>query len=293
MPEVPMAAHPNGTKHETFWEDARVDVGLAQKLSVLHDVIGRFDRVVVAYSGGVDSTFLMSAAWDTLGNDALAVTAVSPSLARTELTEARALANSRGWPHNIVTTRELEREDYARNSTDRCYWCKRELFDVLDPIARERSARVALGTVVDDLGDFRPGLRAAAEYEARQPLVDAGLTKAEVRALARAAGLPTAEKAASPCLASRIAYGIRVDAPRLRRVEAAEDFLRTLGFGICRVRDRGDHASVEVEADAVMRAMSLESQIVEHLSELGFAEIVIDPNGYRRGALNEPRSRIA
>src|SRR5918992_2459119 len=231
---IPMAAHPNGTAYQTFWEDAPVDVGLAQKQSVLHDVIGGFGRVVVAYSGGVDSTFLMSAAWDILGNDAIAVTALSPSLARAELSEAQALAKSRGWPHAVVTTHELEREEYARNSTDRCYWCKRELFDVLDPIAHERDARVVLGTVVDDLDDFRPGLKAAAEYGAGRPLVDAALTKAEVRELSHAAGLPTAEKAASPCLASRIAYGIRVESPRLRRVEAAESFLRMLGFGVCR-----------------------------------------------------------
>jgi uncharacterized protein len=268
-----------------------MDVGLVQKQAVLHDVLRRLERVVVAYSGGVDSSLLMSAAWDTLGNDALAVTAVSPSLARADLSDARELAESRGWPHEIVTTHELKREDYARNSTDRCYWCKRELFEVLEPIARELDARVVLGTVVDDLDDFRPGLRAAAEYGAGRPLVDAGLTKAEVRELSHAAGLPTAEKAASPCLASRIAYGIRVEAPRLRRVEAAERFLRILGFGVCRVRDRGDHASVEVEADAVARAMSLQSEIVEHLSDLGFAEVVIDPSGYRRGSLNEARSR--
>jgi pyridinium-3,5-biscarboxylic acid mononucleotide sulfurtransferase len=284
---IPMGAHPNGGASQTFWEDARVDVGLARKLSVLHDLLERMERVVVAYSGGVDSSFLMSAAWDVLGKSALAITAVSPSLARTELSEARQLAKSRGWPHEVVSTHELEREEYARNATDRCYWCKRELFDVLDPIAREHQARVVLGTVVDDLGDFRPGLLAAAEYGAGQPLVDAGLTKVEVRALSRAAGLPTAEKAASPCLASRIAYGVRVEAPRLRRVEAAESFLRSLGFDVCRVRDHGDHATVEVDVLSIPRAISLESKIAENLLGLGFTEVVIDPNGYRRGSLNE------
>jgi uncharacterized protein len=266
-----------------------MDAGLARKLSVLHDLLERTERVVVAYSGGVDSSFLMSTAWDILRDDALAVTAVSPSLARAELSDAKALAKSRGWPHKVVTTRELDREEYARNATDRCYWCKRELFEVLDPIAHERQARVVLGTVVDDLGDFRPGLVAAAEYGAGQPLVDAGLSKSEVRVLSRAEGLPTAEKAASPCLASRIAYGVRVEAPRLRRVEAAESFLRSLGFDGCRVRDHGDHASVEVDAHSVPQAFSFEPEIIEQLSRLGFEKVVIDPGGYRRGSLNLPQ----
>jgi pyridinium-3,5-biscarboxylic acid mononucleotide sulfurtransferase len=285
-----MAAHPNGGTSRTFWEDAHMDVGLVRKLTVLHDLLERMERVVVAYSGGVDSSFLMSAAWDTLGDDSLAVTAVSPSIARVELSDARALARTRGWPHQIVTTHELDQEEYARNATDRCYWCKRELFDVLDPIARERDARIVLGTVLDDLGDFRPGLVAAAVYGARQPLVDAGLSKEDVRELSSTAGLPTAQKAASPCLASRIAYGIRVDAPRLRRIEVAESFLRSLGFGVCRVRDLGDHASVEVDASTVPRAISLEPEIVEHLSGLGFEKVVIDRNGYRRGSLNQSQT---
>ena len=244
-------------------------------------------RVVVAYSGGVDSSFLASVAHDTLGADALAVTAVSPSLARRELDAATRLAAERGWNHRIVGTHEVAREEYARNDGDRCYWCKTELFEVLGPVAEELDAQMVVGTNVDDLGDYRPGLIAADEKNVMAPLVDARLTKSEIRALSDDAGLPTADKPASPCLASRFAYGVRVTPEGLRRIDAAEEFVRSLGFEIFRVRDHGDLARLEVPKDQIGRAVSLGETIDEGLKELGYRYVSIDLKGFRSGSLNE------
>jgi uncharacterized protein len=243
--------------------------------------------VVVAYSGGVDSAFLMAVAHEVLGEDAMAVTAVSPSLARRELTEAKALAAGRGWNHLVVGTHEVAREEYARNDPDRCYWCKTELFETLGPLAAERDAVICLGTNSDDLGGHRPGLRAATEHRIASPMVEAGLSKQEVRDLSRAMGLPTADKPASPCLASRFAYGVRVTAAGLRRVEAAEEAVRALGFEVLRVRDHGDLARLEVPADDIERAAARWSEIHHALVELGFTYVTLDLAGFRSGSLNE------
>jgi uncharacterized protein len=266
---------------------------LRTKRSDLTRLLIEMERVVVAYSGGVDSALLASAAHDALGDGALAVTAVSPSLAERELKAAADLADGQGWNHRIVKTRELEREEYARNASDRCYWCKTELFEMLAPVAEELRAEIAVGTNMDDLSDFRPGLAAADEKRVRTPLADAGMTKADVRALSAARGLPTADKVASPCLASRFAYGVRVTREGLRRVDRAEDVLRDLGFDVLRVRDHGDLARIEVSPSEIERVAALRSEIETELSGLGFKFVTLDLRGFRSGSLNaalaEPR----
>ena len=267
-------------------EDARVSSSDAKLASLCRD-LDSLGSVVIAYSGGVDSTFLGAVASERPDVDALLVTAVSPSLPRRELEGARALAASKGWNHRSVATTEVSREEYARNSSDRCYWCKDTLFETLEPIARARGAVVAVGTNVDDLGEHRPGLGAATRHGVRSPLVDAGLLKSEIRELSRRMGLPTADKPAGPCLASRFAYGVRVTPEGLRRVERAEETLHGLGFDVVRVRDEGSGARVEVDPEMVGKAVALEREITQRLLELGFPEVTVDRRGYRRGSLNE------
>ena len=264
-----------------------MDAEVIAKERVLDDILVGLERVVVAYSGGVDSAYLTARAHAVLGEQALAVTAVSPSLSTRELEGAQRLAAERGWRHDIVATQEVEREEYARNDPDRCYWCKTELFDVLAPIAGAREAAVLVGTNVDDLGDIRPGLRAARERSARAPMVDAGLTKNDVRRLSSALGLPTADKPASPCLASRFAYGVRVTSEGLARIERAEELVRGLGFEVFRVRDHGELARIEVEPDDFERAVVLRDRLEAHLSELGWRYVTLDLRGFRSGSMNE------
>jgi pyridinium-3,5-biscarboxylic acid mononucleotide sulfurtransferase len=264
-----------------------VDKGLGLKRAELHDLIAGLGSVVVAYSGGVDSSCLAAACHDALGSRSLAVTAVSPSLARRELDSATSIARRFMWNHRIVTTREFDREDYLRNDGDRCYWCKTELFDVLAPIARERGAAVLVGTNLDDLSDHRPGGVAAGEHGVLAPFVEVGLSKSEIRHLAKAAGLPTADKPASPCLSSRVAYGVRVTPERLRRIERAEDVLIGLGFEVLRVRDHGDLARVEVPIKDIDRAASLRDVIVSELRDLGWRYVTLDLGGFRSGSMND------
>jgi pyridinium-3,5-biscarboxylic acid mononucleotide sulfurtransferase len=245
------------------------------------------DGAVVAYSGGVDSTFLMHATHEALSDRALAITADSPALARKDLESAASIARSRGWRHEVVDTNELQRDGYTRNASDRCYWCKSELFDVIQPIALSLGAEVLVGTNLDDLSDHRPGIKAGRERDVMTPLADAGLTKIDVRELSRRAGLPTADRPASPCLASRLAYGVRVTEEGLRRVEAAEELVRSLGFELFRVRDHGDTARIEVPEDEIEKAVAIRDRLVSGLKELGFVYVSIDLEGFRSGALNE------
>ena len=263
-----------------------VEPHLIAKRHDLDNILFSLGDVVVAYSGGVDSAYLAAAAHRVLGSRSLAVTAVSPALARRERADAADLAREIGFEAVEVSTSELERSQYVRNSGDRCYWCKVELLEVLGPIAERRGAAIALGTNADDPDDYRPGLRAAREGGAVAPLLQAGLAKDEIRALAKAEGIRVADKPATPCLASRIAYGVEVTEARLSRIDAAEEALRKLGFSILRVRDHGDRARVEVREEDVPRAFELRSSIAEALRNEGFREVSIDPAGYRAGSMN-------
>ena len=260
---------------------------LLDKERVVDEILLDLGRVIVAYSGGVDSAYLTARAHTVLGGAAVAVTAVSPSLSARELQAAKDLAADRRWRHELVMTHEVEREEYARNDPDRCYWCKTELFEVLEPLATARGAAVAVGTNVDDLGDIRPGLRAARERSAHAPMVDAGLTKNDVRDLSRWHRLPTADKPASPCLASRFAYGVRVTPEALERIERAEEAVRALGFTVFRVRDHGELARVEVPREDIERAFSLREQIDLQLRALGWRYVTLDLTGFRSGSMNE------
>jgi uncharacterized protein len=265
-----------------------VDHALTSRRDLLLRSLEDRGSVVVAYSGGVDSAYLASAAHEVLGERALAVTAVSPSLARRELDAAAVLAKTRSWNHLVLETRELEREEYARNDPDRCYWCKTELLDVLGPVADRMGAEIAIGTNADDRRDHRPGSRAVRERAALTPLADAGLTKNDLRYLSRLAGLPTAEKLASPCLASRFAYGVRVTEEGLWRIDAAEESLRSLGFNVLRVRDHGDGlARVEVPTEEFATAVEQHEAITAALVALGFRYVTLDLKGFRSGSLNE------
>ena len=261
---------------------------LQAKRRLLTRSLAGLERVVVAYSGGVDSTLLAAVSHEVLGPRSLAVTAASPALTERALREASELASRRGWNHEVLETQELGREAYARNDPDRCYWCKIELFNVLGPLAERRHARMLVGTNLDDLSDHRPGLVAAGQKGVLAPLADAGLTKAEVRALSADLGLPTASKPASPCLASRFAYGVRVTRDGLLRIERAEELLRSHGFEVMRVRDHGDDiARIEVPLEDVVRVAELAQRISGGLRSLGFRYVTLDLAGFRSGSLNE------
>ncbi len=263
-------------------------MGATEKLARLREILAGLDRAIVAYSGGADSAFLADVTHEALGDKALAVTAVSPSLAPDERASARRLADDRGWRHREVETNELERLRYKRNEADRCYHCKTELFDVLGRLAGAHATTVLVGTNLDDTSDHRPGQVAARERGVRAPLLEAELTKEEIRSLSRERGLPTWDKPASACLASRIAYGIEVTAERLDRVARAESFLRSLGVRELRVRDHGDLARIEVPLAEVERIASEEvrTRVAAYLRELGFRYVSLDLEGFRSGSMN-------
>jgi pyridinium-3,5-biscarboxylic acid mononucleotide sulfurtransferase len=244
--------------------------------------------VMVAFSGGADSAFLLAAALDALGERAVAATGVSPSLPEHELADARVLAEELGARHVAVTTQELARPGYVANGPDRCYFCKSELFDLLIPLAQVEGLALAVGTNTDDLGDWRPGQRAAAEHGVLTPLADAGFSKAEVREASRRMGLRTHDKPAAACLASRVAYGIEVTPRRLSRVEQAEAVLRSYGLSQLRVRDHGDLARVEVPVEALPMLVepARRADLAARLRDLGFAFVTLDLEGFRSGSMN-------
>ena len=246
---------------------------------------------VVAFSGGVDSAVLLHACAHALAGRVLAVTADSPSLPRAVLEEARRFARELGVRHLVVATRELERAGYRRNDSDRCYHCKTELFTALAGELRGRPEAawpVLYGAIADDLTDHRPGARAAAEHGVRAPLADAAWSKEDVRAYARAHGLPVADKPSFACLASRVPYGTAVDAAVLARIEAAEAVLRSLGYAQFRVRHHGDVARVELLPQDIARAaQSDRERIAAGIRAAGYAYVALDLVGYRTGAMNE------
>jgi len=269
---------------------ANLSPTLAEKAQRLIELLKSFGSCVVAFSGGLDSTVVAKAAQVALGDKALAVTGVSPSLAAMELDECRKLAQIIGIRHIVIETEELSNPAYQRNLGDRCYHCKSELFGKLgDWAARFGMAVVVDGSNKDDHGDHRPGLKAARERNVRSPLAECDLTKGEIRELAKYWGLPVWNKPASPCLSSRIAYGEEVTPERLMMIERAESFLREQGFTTLRVRyHRGDLARIEVPLEDLPRLVDspLRQVLTQKLAEFGFKFVTVDLNGFRSGSLN-------
>jgi uncharacterized protein len=261
----------------------------AAKLRALEARLEQLGSLMVAYSGGVDSAFLAGTAHRILGSRMLAVLADSPSLARRDMEQACAFARSLQMPLHVVETEELERPAYARNEADRCFHCKDELFAAMEALGGKLGfSRIAYGMNADDTQDFRPGQRAAEEHAVLAPLAEAGLTKIEVRTLAKAAGYPLWDRPAAPCLASRVEYGRIVTREVLEQVERAEESLRQLGFRELRVRHHGELARVEIARAELPRALSMEmlDAITTALKQAGFQYVTLDCSGFRSGSMN-------
>lgn len=265
------------------------------KLAALESRLRSLGSVVIAYSGGVDSTFLTKVAHEVLGHQALAVTACSETYPLWEREVAVEIARAIGLRHRLIQTSELKVPGFADNPPDRCYFCKTELFRTLRKIAdAEGLLHVLDGTTMDDLSDFRPGRRAAEEMGVLSPLLEAGLKKTEIRELSKKLGLPTSDKPASACLASRIPYQSAITPEKLRQIELAEEHLRSLGIGQCRVRHHGEVARIEVAAEDIPRVCGpLRLEIVSCLRSLGFIYVTVDLAGYRPGSMNEVLGNIA
>jgi uncharacterized protein len=263
---------------------------IEEKLDHLKKTLREMGTVLVAYSGGVDSTFLAVTAHEVLGKNSLAVFAASPVAPPMEKEEAESLAHNIGLRFKIIESSEMSNPDFVANPPERCYYCKRELFSEFKPIAQAEGLKwIADGTNADDLSDFRPGRKASAEAGIRSPLLEAGLTKAEIRQLSHAQGLPTWDRPASPCLASRIPYGIPVTAETLNKIARGEQYLHSLGLRQLRLRHHGDIARIELDPEDMDKIIKPEirQEIVEQLKALGYKYVALDLTGYRIGSLNE------
>lgn len=265
-----------------------------KKKEHLVNILSEMEDVVVAMSGGVDSLLLAKVAYDTLGERSLAVTADSPSLPRRELDDIVSIVKNFGIPHKVLVTSELNNPEYIENTSNRCYFCKDELFDHLDQIRSETNAKwVLFGENVDDQSDHRPGSIAAIEHGVRAPLKEAGFTKNEIRLYAKSLNLPVWNKPASACLASRIPYGQPITAEKLAQVEHAEYFLHEMGIENCRVRHHGEVARIEVDQKDLEKIISHAQKIYEAFKDIGFMYTAVDLAGYRRGSMNEALIQVS
>jgi len=274
---------------------------VSQKYEKLRALLSGYESCIVAYSGGVDSVFLAWVAHNALGEKSLAVIADSPSLPRRELEEGLEIGRRFGFPVRVVRTNEFQNPEYVANPDNRCYFCKQELFTHLEPLAKtEGFSVIAYGENASDIGDYRPGAKAAAEFAVRAPLKEAGLTKAEIRELSAQFGLPTADKPQMACLSSRVPHGERVTEPKLKMIEAAENVLRDFGFYDVRVRHHELGATtplhlarIEVGPDELSRFLdnALTTDVTQALKKIGYAYVTVDLQGYRRGSLN-PKSEV-
>jgi uncharacterized protein len=265
----------------------QLDTFNATRLDDARGLVRKLGSVLVAYSGGVDSTLLLKLAMDELGEGAVAVLASSPAYPESEQREARDLARSMGATLVEVNTNEVDLDAYARNNPDRCFHCKEELFDTLEPVQRERGlAHLAYGATADDAGDHRPGHASAVKRGVRFPLLEAGMSKSEIRAAARRLGLPNWNKPSFACLSSRIPHGTPVTVAALRQIEAAEDALKELGFRQVRVRHHGDVARIEVDEVEISRLIAERARVTDAVRSAGYKFVSADLEGYSTGSLN-------